>query len=353
MFTTKCAMCKEVVGHGPECSACKLKYHFRCGGISERGFDRLGLARDTWKCNPCREEDVKSHTVNDETLLTSDGTPGHSRFFSGFNLDHSSTPKQSGMNNEAQSDWSPREVLNDILSKMAVLQSQFSAIHLIQSDLKQVTKDIADLKLTVNSRLDDFSERVTAIENRVSVLETSKTDLDEIKNITNRIIEDSYKNEQWVRRSNIQINGIPHKVGENLLQIIKTLSDRCNFPINLNTDIDFVTRIAVKNNTEEKKPKPIIVKLQSRYKKDDFLSALRRLKDLKAHDLGFVGASNRIYINDHLSTRNKFLLQQARIMSKKKNYAYCWVRNCTVMVRRSDNSPVLHITSEDDLKKIV
>ncbi|CAH2108875.1 unnamed protein product [Euphydryas editha] len=280
MFTTKCAMCKEVVGHGPECSACKLKYHFRCGGISERGFDRLGLARDTWKCNPCREEDAKSHTVNDDTLLTSDGTPGHSRFFSGFNLDHSSTPKQSGMNNEAQSDWSPREDLNDILSKMAVLQSQFSAIHLIQSDLKQVTKDTADLKLTVNSRLDDFSERVTAIENRVSVLETSKTDLDEIKNITNRIIEDSYKNEQWVRRSNIQINGIPHKVG-------------------------------------------------------------------------FVGASNRIYINDHLSTRNKFLLQQARIMSKKKNYAYCWVRNCTVMVRRSDNSPVLHITTEDDLKKIV
>lgn len=257
------------------------------------------------------------------------------------------------MNKETQSDRSLREVLDDILSKMEVLQSQVSAIHVIQSDLKQVTKDIADLKLTFNSRMDEFSERVTAIENRVSVLETSKTDLDEIKNITNRIIEDNYKNEQWVRRSNIQINGIPQKAGENLLQIIQTLSDRCSFPINLNTDIDFVTRIAVKNNTEVKKPKPIIVKMQSRYKKDDFLSALRKLKDLKAHDLGFAGASNRIYINDHLSTRNKFLLQQARIKSKEKNYTYCWVRNCTVMVRRSDKSPVLHITSEDDLKKIL
>lgn len=102
---------------------------------------------------------------------------------------------------------------------------------------------------------------------------------------------------------------------------------------------------------ESKKPKPIILKMQSRYKKDDFLVSLRKLKNITAGDIGFTGVTSRIYFNDHLSSRNRQLFQRAKLIAKEKNYAYCWVRNCTIMVRKTDKSPVLHITSEDSLKK--
>lgn len=92
--------------------------------------------------------------------------------------------------------------------------------------------------------------------------------------------------------------------------------------------------------------------MQARYKKDDFISSLRKLRNLKTSDLGIAGSLNRIYINDHLSGFNKYLLREAKQRVAHKQYQHCWVRNCTVMVRKSDKAPVLFITSEEALNKI-
>lgn len=207
-------------------------------------------------------------------------------------------------------------------------------------------------KSTINTRIDGITQRVSEVENRLVPLEAVKSDVDGLKDLVRGLVADSSRNEQWVRRSNIQLNGIPYKNGENLITTVKRLAQLCGFPLNVETDIDFVTRVAVRNDAEAKKTKPVILKLQSRYKKDDFLAALRRLKIIKASDVGFTGSEEKIYANDHLSTKNKSLLQQAKMKAKEKGYAYCWVRNCTIMVRRNEKSPVLHITSDEALKKI-
>lgn len=350
METSNCAACAKAVGHGPQCSTCKFKFHFGCASITERGFNRLGSGRDCWLCPSCRDKEASSSRI-DESLPGSANT----RFSSGLPLELTSTPKSStlrgDLNHESQS---VRDVLMEISSKIAVLQSQFSAIQNIQTDLKQVTSDIAEMKQTLSSRMDEISNRLESLEERVATLESTKTELEALKSVVGGLVDDSVRNEQWVRRSNIQLNGIPQRGGENLFAIVEKLSSLSGFKLNVDTDIDFVTRVAVKNDIEDKKrPKPIILKLQSRYKKDDFLAALRKLKDLKARDLGFLDSNSRVYINDHLSARNKYLLKQARTKSKEKGYSYCWVRNCTVMVRRTENSPVLHVTSEEDLKKII
>ncbi|XP_063535721.1 uncharacterized protein LOC134748493 [Cydia strobilella] len=220
-------------------------------------------------------------------------------------------------------------------------------------DLSQVRTDIAEMKNSIDSKLDDLAGRMSTIESRVSALEDCKTELDDVKKTLNDIMTDSRKNEQWVRRSNIQINGVPETKGENLFTVINSLAEACGFSLNTNTDIDFVTRVAVRNDTDNSKPKPIIVKMQARYKKDDFMACLRKLKNLKAADLGYGASPNKIYINDHLSSYNKFLLKEAKQRAAAKEYKFCWVRNCTVMVRRNENSPIIYITSEDSLNKIV
>ncbi|OWR49283.1 zinc finger DNA binding protein [Danaus plexippus plexippus] len=223
------------------------------------------------------------------------------------------------------------------------------------------------LNVDANSLMSHFDERFNRLNSTIESFKTFITDelkkvTDTVKKWTERIvnIESSVKSvneridnfEQWVRFSNIQINGIPQKKGENLINIVKLLAERSNFKLCPDTDIDFVTRVATKNDLDIKKPKPIIVKMQARYKKDDFLSSLRKLGSIKASDIGFPGVQNQIYVNDHLSTCNKALLREPKRLSKEKGYVYCWVRNCTIMVRRTDNSPVLHITSEESLKKI-
>lgn len=353
MFTSKCASCVKVVGDGPECSICRNRFHFACGGITERGFSRLGSGRASWMCATCRDVPPAAMETSDiETVAVS--TPGCSKFSSGLPLNKSSTstPKQ-GIVPEDRLNPSFLILLNEVSSKITNMQAEMKLIHVIQQDLQQVRSDIGDLNKTINARLDQLSARVDAIESQVSVVEGLKTEVDALKVQVGAVLEEGYKSEQWVRRSNIQINGVPQKNGENLIKIVKSLADRSGFPLVPETDIDFVTRVAVKNDVEGKKCKPVILKMQSRYKKDDFLVSLRRLKDVKACDVGFAGMTGRIYFNDHLSSRNKHLFQQAKLRAKEKNYTFCWVRNCTIMVRKTEKSPVLHITSEESLKKII
>lgn len=366
MFTSQCFNCRDTVGHGPECSVCKCKFHFNCVGLTERGFDRLGTNRRSWRCPGCRDaDDPAGLDVSTDKFVSPLHTPDTKRFSSGLPLvgaSYSPTPKpaEDKSRDDKTPEKSPTEdehpkqaTLNEISSKISELYKQFSAIHSIHADLREVKSDLADLRTTLDLKFTEISDKVTSIETRVTQLESFKSEMECLRSEVKDLIESSRRNEQWVRRSNIQINGVPQRGGENLLQLVKTLANKSGYPINVDTDVDFVTRVAVKNDTDKRNPKPIILKMQSRYKKDDFMAALRKLKDLRSADLGYADENNhRIFINDHLSGYNKALLQKAKTIAKDKNYAFCWVRNCTVMARKSNTSPVIHVTSEEALKKI-
>lgn len=244
------------------------------------------------------------------------------------------------------------DMLLQMSQQMDVILKKLDSVSSIEADIKQMKGDIMVLNSNLSKSIEELTHRISDVENRVTEVEQLRSEVNELRKTVADLTEDNSRNEQWVRKSNIQINGVPQKQGENLISILSRLADYCNFSLKPDTDIDFITRIATKNDTDVKRPKPIIVKFQARYKKDDFLAALRKMKGIKCSDIGFVGVDDRIYANDHLSTKNRYLLQQAKAKVKAKNYAFCWVRNCTVMVRRNEKSPIIYITSADALKKI-
>ncbi|KAG7297444.1 hypothetical protein JYU34_019437 [Plutella xylostella] len=320
-----CATCADNVGHGPDCSSCKSRYHFSCAGISERGYDRLGTGKATWICSSCRDKQVKP-PIDLDTTWTS-----------------KAEPKQTA---------GKEDMLLQMSQQMDVILKKLDSVSSIEADIKEMKGDIMVLNSNLSKSIEELTHRISDVENRVTEVEQLRSEVNELRKTVADLTEDNSRNEQWVRKSNIQINGVPQKQGENLISILSRLADYCNFSLKPDTDIDFITRIATKNDTDVKRPKPIIVKFQARYKKDDFLAALRKMKGIKCSDIGFVGVDDRIYANDHLSTKNRYLLQQAKAKVKAKNYAFCWVRNCTVMVRRNEKSPIIYITSADALKKI-
>ncbi|VVD02911.1 unnamed protein product [Leptidea sinapis] len=179
----------------------------------------------------------------------------------------------------------------------------------------------------MESCINTIVDRINDLDKEVSKVNSYQIELNDLKQKINELSEGTLRNDQWVRRSNIQINGIPHKKCENLIQIVKSLASKSGYCSNPDTDIDFVTRVAIKNDSVENKPRPIILKMQARYKKDDFLSSLRKIKNLKASDLGYAGVNTSIYANDHLTTYNtrKSLLNEARRRAKEKGFMYCWV----------------------------
>ncbi|CAH2092292.1 unnamed protein product [Euphydryas editha] len=338
----ECKQCLTVLNMEDlmKCSACQGIYHYLCVGINESEFKKiLPMNKCKWKCPTCKQ----SKKPNNSPRLTS----------SSGKLHVDSTQPQSLFQTDAKS------LISYFDDRLTGLESSINSFKsLITDELKKLSDavNIWSNKITaVESSIVSVTEGLNELNVEVGRIDGIKLELEECKSKIKEFTEYKDRNDQWVRRSNIQINGIPLKKGENLNQIIKNLAAKCGYTLNIDADVDFVTRVAVKNDTSDHNIRPIIVKMQSRYKKDDFLALLRKIKNCTAKDIGFTGAqgNNRIYFNDHLSAKNKFLLRRAKQIAREKNYTFCWVRNCTIMVRRNEQSPILHIISDESLNKII
>lgn len=253
-----------------------------------------------------------------------------------------------------QLETSFKKFIHDELAPLrSELESSFKRF--ICDELRPLRTEIQEIKESIeftDSKYNDVAKRMVEMEGKVTGFSASKAEMKDLKKIINQLEESFESKEQWGRRSNIEILGIPERKGENLLEIFKEINSLARTSVDCNTDIDFINRVAPRNN-EDKRPKAIIVRFMARYKKDDCLNSLKKLRDFKACDIGFPGSSSNIYFNDHLTSGNKVLLKQARNLAKERAYKYTsWVKNCSIFVRKSDTSPVINIASKNDLKKI-
>ncbi|CAG4942970.1 unnamed protein product [Parnassius apollo] len=151
-------------------------------------------------------------------------------------------------------------------------------------------------------------------------MDVISADMAQLKTSVNKLEIENNTRDQWARRSNIEICGVPEKKNENLITIIENCK-KAYIPFNASTDMDFVTRVASLSK-DKKMPKRIIVRFMSRYYKDEFLSKVRQLKNLKASDIGFSGNNSYVFFNDHLTSSNKLLLQKAKAKAKDCNYKF-------------------------------
>lgn len=64
------------------------------------------------------------------------------------------------------------------------------------------------------------------------------------------------------------------------------------------------------------------------------------------------GISNQLFINEHLTGKNKQLLKRAKEVAKVKNFKFVWVRFGKIYMRRNETSQFLVIESPSDLDKL-
>lgn len=243
-----------------------------------------------------------------------------------------------------------KESLRSIIKEE--INAAFSNINNTLMQLKTEVTDLQNNVMFMSEKYDSIIKRMSSVEEKtkaVSVLELEVKNLESQLKVAKVSIE---RQEQWSRRSNIEIIGLPEIKGENLINTLSKLATYAKCPFNPQSDIDFVTRVAHMNK-DLKKPKPVVVRFLSRYKKDEFLSRLREIKDLKACDIGYSDNMYRIYFNEHLTSDSKILLNKVKKVAEEKQYKYVWVKNCSILARRNDTSPAIHISKEEDLKKLI
>lgn len=224
----------------------------------------------------------------------------------------------------------------------------------LPESVTQLTGEIRSLQASVefcSQKISDFELKLakfTEVLARMAKLERENNALKlEVDDLNLRL--DSV--EQHNRSNNFEIQNVPEKSGENILTIVEIIGKSINMPIDANS-IDHVTRVPTKIKTS---PKNIIVRFSSKIKRDCFLSAYKA----KRIESGEVRAgmevkelSCRLYINEHLTTKNKILFREARVAAKEKQYKFVWIQNGNILVRKDDKSKILHIVDHNSLQKM-
>ncbi|XP_077553000.1 uncharacterized protein LOC144167688 [Haemaphysalis longicornis] len=167
----------------------------------------------------------------------------------------------------------------------------------------------------INEKFEEFKTNMAEVNKELTTL---KTDNHELKSANDRLFselkvvrQEVIDLQQYSRRSNVEIKGVPMVEGEDLIATVKTISVVVNAEIE-ETDIEIVHRVPNKNAEQQN----IIAKFASRGSRDKLLTAAKKQR-LNVSALGFEG-NDPIYINDHLCQANKILLGKSLKAEKEK-----------------------------------
>lgn len=173
-------------------------------------------------------------------------------------------------------------------------------------------------------------------------------DVDELRADNQQLRERVSELEQFSRRSNIEIQGVPQDNQENINEVVVSVAKAVGSSL-ATSDIDKAHRVASFGGRKGC-PKNIIVSLRSHTASGEFLTAykkaaatFKRANPGPFKGLSFENLASNLFVNEHLTPGNKLLLKQAKAWCRQCDYKYCWIQYGVVKVRKQDNSNVFFL----------
>ena len=150
--------------------------------------------------------------------------------------------------------------------------------------------------------------------------------------------------EQYGRRENLEIHGIPINKEESTNQIVKHVA--ALLKVDLTNDQISTSHRLIPNHSNSnmdrskvKKNLPIIVRFANRDKRNEFYSKRHLLKsDSKLN-------TSRIDIRENLTSFRKSLYKEAKKVKNQLNYNFLWTSQGQIFLRKSPTSRVIRISS--------
>ena len=151
--------------------------------------------------------------------------------------------------------------------------------------------------------------------------------------------------EQYTRKYNLEIHGIPEVEEENLCEQVVKLGNLLNVNIQ-RSEIDICHRTASNNSG---KPRPIIVRFRS-YNAKRYLYAAR--KHLRGMDPGeHFGGTEKIYINENLTRYRRDLFAKVRKYKRDDHWHSSWSIDGKLFIKKTQNGKPVRIYCAEDLEK--
>ena len=153
--------------------------------------------------------------------------------------------------------------------------------------------------------------------------------------------------QQYTRVNNIEIVGLDgepngeESVEEMVLECLNGLVENNGEKFTA-PDID-ICHILPKANRSHTH----VVRFVSRKSKIDVMNLKKEMRNKK-----FKFRNKDIYFNEHLTSKNKNLFNLAKQKQNANNYKFLWTRNGKIFLRKTENSAVIKIDSEDIINSL-
>ncbi|XP_022186532.2 uncharacterized protein LOC111045430 [Nilaparvata lugens] len=215
------------------------------------------------------------------------------------------------------------------------MEREFNAsFEFANSKIDDQTNTITNQTLKINECLrliEDLKKENASLKRKVCDLETR--------------LEDA---EQYTCSNTLEIYGVPETKNEDVYETVKRV---CNaLDVNITREkIDVCHRLGKPKG--DNRPAGIIVKFVRREDKFSVVARRKVKRNLSMQDLGFQQQAV-VYINESLSPALRRIFAAAREAKKKYDYAYLWVQNGKILMRKEQGKPIVKITSLSDLDRL-
>ena len=212
----------------------------------------------------------------------------------------------------------------------------------ILSDNQELRKDVESLKTSMQFH----ATEVDALKTQNGKLVQSNCALQsELNELGRRVQALEYEHdalEQYTRKFNVEIHGVPEYEGENLQDIVMKIGLKMSVDVTTQ-DIDIVHRLFRKSQVI----KPIIVRFPSYKKRREFYKGRFYLKETNITEIIGIAqgyANGRIFVNENLTQYRQEVLAKARKMKKANKIFRVWTVGGKIFVRKTEDSRPVRIS---------
>lgn len=226
-------------------------------------------------------------------------------------------------------------------------------ISLLRASLEEVTVSLS----RCHDRLDELGITLSSQEARIARLEDCEKENIFLKAKVAQLHNDINVQQQHQLRNEIELSGIPETSNESLVHTILVAARKVGVELE-DKDIDWTSRVGPRRppsespETSTRLPRPVVVRLLRRTKRDELLKAAKSRRNVTSVDLDIQGPPLRIFFNERLTKDNRTLFRDARIKCKENGYAQCFCSNGAIFIRKRDGKPATLVRNFDDLANV-
>ena len=157
--------------------------------------------------------------------------------------------------------------------------------------------------------------------------------------------------EQYTRKNSLEIHGVPESAYTSTEEVVLKLAGAINVDVKPED-------IEISHKLYSKGVKPVIVKFQNHKVKSNLYKARTKLRNVRVSDLfpsataATRVASERIFLNENLTSFRRELLKQANKKRKEGLLVSAWSMDGKIFIKTSPEGRPLRVYDKNDLENL-